>query len=127
MNSNDPLEAAIDWTIRLKEGSAEDWRAFTAWLEADPAHAAVYDEVSRADATLGQLSPRPRPVMPPIWKIAPPAMMSGKNPGGHRASRSPSRLRRRPRRLLRLPEAMSPISGRILCSRSTRSRCAWNT
>lgn len=63
MNSNDPHEAAIGWTIRLRDGSAEDWRAFTAWLEADPAHVAAYDEVSRADATLGQLPSRRQPVI----------------------------------------------------------------
>lgn len=63
MNTNDSLEEAIGWTIRLREGSAEDWRAFTAWLEADPAHLAAYEDVSRADVTLGQLSPRRRPVI----------------------------------------------------------------
>ena len=56
MNDN-PLQEAIDWTIRLREASPEEWRAFTAWLEADPAHLAAYDEVSQADATLGQLPP----------------------------------------------------------------------
>ncbi|MCB2065545.1 MAG: FecR domain-containing protein [Erythrobacter sp.] len=34
-----------------------DWDAFTAWLEADPAHARAYDEVSLADAALGEIEP----------------------------------------------------------------------
>jgi transmembrane sensor len=61
--NNAALEEAIDWTIRLREGSADDWRAFTVWLEADPAHSAAYDEVQGTDAALGQLPPRLRPVV----------------------------------------------------------------
>jgi transmembrane sensor len=57
------LEQAIGWTVRLREGSAEEWRAFTDWLEADPDHLAAYDEVQRTDAALGQIAPRPRPVI----------------------------------------------------------------
>lgn len=60
---NTPLDQAIGWTIRLKDGSPDDWRAFTAWLEADPAHLAAYDDVSRADDTLGQIPAQPRPVI----------------------------------------------------------------
>ena len=63
MNNNDPLEAAIGWRLRLPGASPEEWQAFTAWLEADPAHLAAYDEVSLADATLGQLPPRRRPII----------------------------------------------------------------
>jgi len=43
---------AIGWHLRLREGEAADWDAFVAWLEADPAHAAAYDEVVLADADL---------------------------------------------------------------------------
>jgi len=50
-------EAAIAWLIRLRDGGAEDWERFTAWLEADPEHAAVYDEVALADDALGALPP----------------------------------------------------------------------
>lgn len=69
MNNNPHIEAAIAWTIRLQGGSAEDWQAFTAWLEADSAHLAAYDAVALADSTLGELPPRPRPVIvdqPPV-------------------------------------------------------------
>ena len=43
----DPVQqAATDWFARLQGDAAlEDWTAFHAWLEADPAHAAAYDEV----------------------------------------------------------------------------------
>lgn len=63
------VEEAIGWTVRLRDASADEWRAFTDWLEADPAHAAAYDEVQQTDAVLGQLPPRPRPVIagqPPV-------------------------------------------------------------
>lgn len=43
----DPIQqAAVDWFVRLQGDAAlEDWTAFQAWLEADPAHAAAYDAV----------------------------------------------------------------------------------
>lgn len=44
--------AAIGWHLRLRDGAAADWEAFVRWLEDDPAHAAAYDEVARADAGL---------------------------------------------------------------------------
>ena len=35
----DDIEAeAIGWVIRLRDSGADDWSAFTDWLEADPAH-----------------------------------------------------------------------------------------
>ena len=33
----------------LRDASPQDWETFTAWLEADPAHAAAYDIVALAD------------------------------------------------------------------------------
>lgn len=36
------MDQALDWLIRLQCASAEDTRAFEAWLEADPAHAQAY-------------------------------------------------------------------------------------
>ena len=44
---------AIGWHLRLRDGDAGDWDAFVAWLEADPARSAAYDEIVRADAALG--------------------------------------------------------------------------
>ncbi|WP_165186648.1 FecR family protein [Caulobacter soli] len=45
--TTDPIQqAASDWFARLQgDAGLEDWTAFQAWLEADPAHAAAYDEV----------------------------------------------------------------------------------
>lgn len=60
---NTHTDEAIGWTLRLRDASAADWQDFTAWLEADPAHLAAYDQVSQVDATLGQLPPRPRPII----------------------------------------------------------------
>ncbi|MCW6536155.1 FecR family protein [Sphingomonas lycopersici] len=45
------LDAAIAWHLRQETMGAADWAAFTAWLEADAAHARAYDAVSLADAT----------------------------------------------------------------------------
>lgn len=42
-------EAARLWAIRVEDPDFADWDAFTAWLEADPGHAAAYD-AALADA-----------------------------------------------------------------------------
>jgi transmembrane sensor len=93
------LEQAIGWTVRLREGSAEEWRAFTDWLEADPDHLAAYDEVQRTDAALGQIAPRPRPVIagqPPAH--LPVRSRRGWLVGGGSRLPPPMRLRRSPAR-----------------------------
>jgi transmembrane sensor len=48
------MDGAITWLVRLSDGatSGADWAAFTAWLEADPAHASAYDTLAHADADL---------------------------------------------------------------------------
>lgn len=51
----DPQDAAIAWHIAMPAMDEEQWHAFTAWLEADIAHAAAYDAVTRADHSLSQL------------------------------------------------------------------------
>jgi len=47
LRSQDSIQqAAADWFARLQGDAAlEDWTAFQAWLEADPAHAAAYEAV----------------------------------------------------------------------------------
>lgn len=45
------LSKAVAWHLASTD-DAMDWDAFTLWLEADPRHAAAYDEVALADATL---------------------------------------------------------------------------
>ena len=44
------LREAIAWHVRLPELDGDGWSHFTTWLEADPAHADVYDRVSLYDA-----------------------------------------------------------------------------
>jgi transmembrane sensor len=65
-NNREGIEAeAIGWVIRLRDAPAEDWEAFTAWLEADPAHAAAYEEAALVDAGLDDLPRSPaRPILP---------------------------------------------------------------
>jgi len=48
----DPHDLAIEWHIAMPAMDEERWHAFTLWLEADPAHAAAYDAVARADRHL---------------------------------------------------------------------------
>jgi transmembrane sensor len=54
MSDHDKVERdAIDWLIRLRGGTVDDWDAFTLWLEADPAHVVAYDTVALADQDIG--------------------------------------------------------------------------
>src|SRR5690554_1015294 len=41
-------DQAAAWAVRAGDPAFEDWDGFTAWLEADPAHARAYDEGMRA-------------------------------------------------------------------------------
>lgn len=41
-------DTALHWAIRTREPDFADWDGFTAWLEADAAHAAAYDDVQCA-------------------------------------------------------------------------------
>ncbi|PJG49372.1 iron dicitrate transport regulator FecR [Sphingobium sp. LB126] len=50
-------EEALGWVIRTRDPEFADWEAFTGWLEADPAHAAVYDALMAADADLAEIVP----------------------------------------------------------------------
>ena len=63
-------EQAIGWVMRLRDAGAADWDAFTAWLEADPAHQAAYEEAALADLDADGLVPSPRPAHP-AWTPAP--------------------------------------------------------
>jgi transmembrane sensor len=64
-------EEAIGWVIRLRDASAEEWEAFTAWLEADPAHLEAYERAALADADAGALSPEPARPIPEAAATAP--------------------------------------------------------
>lgn len=67
MTPDQPLrDQALDWALATRDPEFADWDGFTAWLEADPAHARVYDAVQfaldDADAVLAQV---PSPVCVP--------------------------------------------------------------
>jgi transmembrane sensor len=60
MTPDQPIrDAARDWAMATRAPDFADWDGFTAWLEADPAHAAAYDAVQfaleDADAALAAL------------------------------------------------------------------------
>ena len=64
--TDDIREVAIEWLIRLRGGTAEDWKLFVEWLEADPMHAEAFDEVAAADALIDGLPRRlPRTIQKP--------------------------------------------------------------
>lgn len=66
---DDPIvEAAAAWIAKLKSEDAndEDRAAFARWREADPAHAAAYDEMHRLWQRIGEVpDPRRRRKPPP--------------------------------------------------------------
>lgn len=75
MTPDQPIRAAaLDWAMQTRAPDFDGWDGFTAWLEADPAHAAAYDEVQLAlgdaDAAL-ELLPEPEVAAandnPPGW------------------------------------------------------------
>jgi len=49
----DIVDAAAAWHA-ASAGDDMDWDGFTVWLEADPRHASVYDEVALADAMIDE-------------------------------------------------------------------------
>jgi transmembrane sensor len=63
------MEEAIGWTIRLRDARAGEWEEFAGWLEADPEHLRVYEEVALADADAAALLPlrQPPPAEPQPW------------------------------------------------------------
>lgn len=65
-------EEAIVWHIRLRSAEPDEWEAFTAWLEADPAHLHAYEEAALADEELDALQPpSPAPAPQPIMRALP--------------------------------------------------------
>ncbi|MFC3099865.1 FecR family protein [Altererythrobacter lauratis] len=48
-------DQALSWALRTGDPAFADWEAFTAWLEADPAHAAAYDAVAAAVADAAEV------------------------------------------------------------------------
>ncbi|WP_311267531.1 FecR domain-containing protein [Sphingobium sp. WCS2017Hpa-17] len=58
-------EEALGWVIQTRDPEFSDWEGFTAWLEADPAHASAYDALMLADSELDSFVPS-EPVALPI-------------------------------------------------------------
>lgn len=63
---------ALEWAIATRDPGFADWDGFTAWLEADAAHAAAYDAVQFAlDDADAALTATPEPAAandnPPSW------------------------------------------------------------
>jgi transmembrane sensor len=72
-------EEAIGWVIRLRDASAEEWEAFTSWLEADPAHLEAYERAALADADAEALPSEPaRPIPVVEMPARPSAPRSGR-------------------------------------------------
>lgn len=57
-------EEALGWVIRTRDPDFADWTGFTAWLEADPAHASAYDALMAADSDMDSLIPVEPVAMP---------------------------------------------------------------
>lgn len=77
MTPDQPIRAAaLDWAMQTRAPDFEGWDGFTAWLEADPAHAAAYDAVQFAlDDTDAALELLPEPELaandnPPMYSGA---------------------------------------------------------
>ena len=62
---------AIRWHLRIADGSAEDWEAFVAWLDADVTHAHAYDAIEAADAEAG----------PALLEAQPPTLQAANDDG----------------------------------------------
>ncbi len=46
------MDEAIAWHIGLEQAGAEEWHRFVRWIEADPAHAEAYDQITMESAAL---------------------------------------------------------------------------
>jgi transmembrane sensor len=61
--TTDPIDAeATAWAVRTGDPAFDDWEGFTAWLEADPRHAARYDAVASAAADAAAILPSAPPI-----------------------------------------------------------------
>jgi transmembrane sensor len=46
------MQDAVAWVVRVNDAAFGDWEAFTAWLEASPAHADAYHAAASAEAEM---------------------------------------------------------------------------
>jgi ferric-dicitrate binding protein FerR (iron transport regulator) len=62
MTLTDETREAIAWRLRLRDAAAEDWIAFTRWLELDPRRQPAYERVALFDEEASRLpAPDQRP------------------------------------------------------------------
>jgi transmembrane sensor len=64
------MDQAIAWHVGLETAGAEEWRAFVAWLDADPAHREAYDRLTLVDSELtppAEYAPVAPPVPRRVW------------------------------------------------------------
>lgn len=47
-------EQAVHWAVRIGDPAFAEWEAFTAWLDANPAHSPAYDQVASAVAEVAE-------------------------------------------------------------------------
>jgi transmembrane sensor len=59
---------AIAWVMLTRDPGFADWDGFTAWLEASPEHARLYDELMLADERIAAHLARSAPVVRRRWR-----------------------------------------------------------
>ncbi|TXC70625.1 DUF4880 domain-containing protein [Sphingomonas ginsenosidivorax] len=68
MEQHDIDARALDWVVRLGDPAFADWKAFQAWLEADPRHASAYHAASLdIEQMAAAVSPEPVVVARRRW------------------------------------------------------------
>ena len=75
-------EQALDWAVRAGDPAFADWEAFTLWLEADPAHARAYDEVTAAVTDAAGLAAASGPANDDIVEEYAPALQAAQAGSG---------------------------------------------
>lgn len=75
-------DEALGWVIRTRDPQFTDWEGFTAWLEADPGHAAAYDALARSDADFADLVPATPSIPLPANDAGEPRRRVGRWVGG---------------------------------------------
>jgi transmembrane sensor len=61
-------DQAIAWVMLTRDPGFGDWEGFTAWLEASPEHARLYDELMLADERIAAQLARSTPAVRQRWR-----------------------------------------------------------
>lgn len=63
VETEDAIQTAIAWQLKLAEADEAVWAAFVAWLEESPLHAEAYDRVAATDRLIAEARfPEPAPI-----------------------------------------------------------------